>query len=100
VLVGGPIENGDVPAVWHDERAAVVDVVRYLAALGHRRIARVSGVTNFAHTEMRTDAFRSATEELGLPAEIVSTDFTPETGARVTRSPGTTRSSARSSTRR
>ena len=44
VVVGGPLEGDVVPSVWHDEAAAVAEVVRYLAALGHERIARVAGV--------------------------------------------------------
>ena len=63
----------------------MIEAVRYLAALGHRRIARVSGVAEFVHTEQRTRAFRDATRELGLDAEVVATDYTPESGARATR---------------
>ncbi len=37
VVVGGPVDDGVSPSVWHDERAAVVELVRYLAALGHER---------------------------------------------------------------
>ncbi len=63
----------------------MVEAVRYLAALGHRRIARVSGVAEFVHTQERTRAFRAATRELGLQAEVAATDYTPESGARATR---------------
>ena len=30
VVVGGPLEDGALPAVWHDERTTMVDTVRYL----------------------------------------------------------------------
>lgn len=85
VVVGGPVPGGVLPAVWHDEQSVVVEAVRYLAALGHERIAHVAGVGDFVHTMQRTGAFRSAMEELGLRPEIATTDYTPESGARATR---------------
>ena len=59
--------------------------MQYLAALGHRRIARVSGVEEFAHTAERTRAFNETVTALGLQAEVVVTDYTPESGTRATR---------------
>ncbi len=85
VVVGGPVDAGALPAVWHDEGSAVIDAVRYLAALGHEHIAHVAGVGDFVHTKQRMDAFRTAVEELGLRPEVATTDYTPESGARVTR---------------
>jgi DNA-binding LacI/PurR family transcriptional regulator len=85
VIVGGPLEDAALPAVWHDEASVAVEVVRYLAALGHRRIARVAGVAEFVHTARRTQAFREIADELGLAFEVVETDYTPESGARATR---------------
>jgi DNA-binding LacI/PurR family transcriptional regulator len=85
VVIGGPLEKALIPAVWHDEASAVVEAVRYLAALGHRRIARVAGLSHFVHTDERTRAFRESMQELGLEGEIVATDYTPESGARATR---------------
>ena len=63
----------------------MIEAVQYLAALGHRKIARVAGVSEFVHTEERTRAFRDSVRELGLEAEVVSTDYTPESGTRATR---------------
>jgi DNA-binding LacI/PurR family transcriptional regulator len=85
VVVGGPVAGGVLPAAWHDEASAVTEAVRYLAALGHVRVAQVSGVGEFAHTVERAAAFRRAVEELGLVGETVTTDYTPERGARATR---------------
>jgi DNA-binding LacI/PurR family transcriptional regulator len=85
VVVGGPVENGVIPAVWHDEEGVVVEAVQYLAALGHRRVAHVAGVAEFVHTVQRTQAFRRATRDLGLEAEIIETDYSAESGARATR---------------
>jgi DNA-binding LacI/PurR family transcriptional regulator len=85
VIVGGPLEGGVLPAVWHDEKAVVVDLVRYLAALGHTRVARVAGVAGFLHSTIRTAVFDEATRDLALSAKVISTDYTPESGARATR---------------
>ncbi len=59
--------------------------MRYLAALGHTRVARVAGVPAFVHSTVRTEAFEEVTRELGLSARVVSTDYTPESSARATR---------------
>ncbi len=85
VVIGDPFAGVELPAVWHDEASAMVEAVRYLAALGHRRIARVSGAAEFVHTAAANEAFRDAMRELGLHAEVVATDYTPESGARATR---------------
>ena len=85
VVIGSPLPGTVLPAVWHDEASVVVEAVQYLAALGHRRIARVSGVAEFVHTAVRTRAFRETVAALGLEAEVVVTDYTPESGARETR---------------
>jgi DNA-binding LacI/PurR family transcriptional regulator len=85
VIVGRPLPDGVLPAVWSDEAAMMSEVVRYLAALGHRRIARVAGPNDFVHTLARTDAFERIVHALGLMGEVVETDFTPESGARATR---------------
>jgi len=85
VVVGGPLENHAIPAVWHDEGQAVAEAVQYLAALGHTRVAHVTGVGEFVHTTQRAAAFRRVTSELGVEAEIVETDYSAESGARATR---------------
>ena len=85
VVIGGPLENRALPAVWHDEASVVTEAVQYLAALGHRRIAQVAGVSDFLHTRQRTAAFRGAAEDLGLSWEVVETDYSAESGARETR---------------
>jgi DNA-binding LacI/PurR family transcriptional regulator len=85
VVVGGPVAGSALPSVWHDESWALIEVVRYLAALGHTRIARVAGLASLVHTADRTAAFRQVTKELSVTASVVSTDYTPEAGARATR---------------
>jgi DNA-binding LacI/PurR family transcriptional regulator len=85
VVVGGPLENRVLPAVWHDEAAVIVEAVQYLAALGHQRIAQVTGVADFVHTVQRRAAFERATRELELDGDVVETDYSVDQGARATR---------------
>ena len=85
IVIGGPLPDCSIRAVWHDEAGAVEEAVRYLAALGHRRIARVAGVPEFVHTQERTGAFHAVTASLGLEAEVRYTDYSAESGAQATR---------------
>ena len=85
VVIGGPEGTGGLSAVWSDDAGALVDVVRYLARLGHERIARVAGVPEFLCTEVRTEAYLATMAELSLSPRVVTTDFMAESGARVTR---------------
>src|SRR5262245_14217189 len=85
VVVGGPVKNAELPAVWHDEASVVTEAVQYLVALGHGRIAHVAGVADFVHTTQRMGAFSSVTRELGVHGEVIETDYSAESGARATR---------------
>jgi DNA-binding LacI/PurR family transcriptional regulator len=85
VVVGGPLKDGELPSVWHDEASVVTEAVQYLVALGHGRIAHVAGVADFVHTTQRMGAFSSVTRELGVHGEVVETDYSAESGARATR---------------
>ncbi|GAB2800386.1 hypothetical protein GCM10027073_35640 [Streptomyces chlorus] len=65
---------------------AVAEAVRYLAALGHRRIARVCGPAGLGHSAIRAEAFDRTLAELGLHGgRHVETGFSGEEGARATR---------------
>ena len=85
VLAGSQRRKHSLPTIWQNEASVVVDAVRYLAALGHRRIARIGGADGFVQTENRTEAYLRTVRELGLPPIVVTTDFMAETGAHVTR---------------
>jgi DNA-binding LacI/PurR family transcriptional regulator len=85
VVIGGPEGTGSLSAVWSDDAGAVVEVVRYLARLGHERIARVAGFPEFLHTETRTQAFLATMAELSLSPQVLTTDYLAESGAQVTR---------------
>ncbi|MFC8195788.1 LacI family DNA-binding transcriptional regulator [Streptomyces sp. NPDC060006] len=87
VAVGHPSLTGGLTSVWTDDATAVTEAVRYLAALGHRRVARVGGAAALGHTSIRTAAFDEAARVLGLAgARQVATDFSGDAGARATRS--------------
>nr|WP_237506674.1 LacI family DNA-binding transcriptional regulator [Streptomyces sp. SID8380] len=85
VVVGHPSLAGPFPAVWTDDAVATEEAVRYLAALGHRHIARVSGPAELGHSAIRTETFTRTTEELGLTARTVVADFSADQGSRACR---------------
>ena len=85
VVLAGSRGQHALPTVWQNEAVAIAGAVRYLAALGHRRIARVGGADGFVQTANRTDAYVRTIAELGLVATVVTTDFMAGTGAHVTR---------------
>ncbi|MFD8641234.1 LacI family DNA-binding transcriptional regulator [Streptomyces zaomyceticus] len=87
VAVGHPSLTGGFPSVWTDDASAAAEAVRYLAALGHRRIARVGGPAGLGHSGIRAAAFEATMAELGLDGgRQVPTGFVGEEGARATRS--------------
>lgn len=85
VVVGDPGVAGGLTSVWTDDAASMREAVQHLATLGHRKIARVSGLDYFAHTRIRDEAFVEEAALLGIDAEILRTDYAPESGARVTK---------------
>lgn len=85
VVVGDPSIAQGLTSVWTDDATSMREAVRHLAALGHRRIARVSGLDALAHTGIRDIAFAEETAALGVEGTLLSTDYTPELGERVTR---------------
>ncbi|MFD9502841.1 LacI family DNA-binding transcriptional regulator [Streptomyces sp. NPDC060035] len=87
VAVGHPSLTGSFPAVWTDDATAAAEAVRYLAALGHRRIARVGGPVGLGHSAIRATAFAATMRELGLQeGRQIATGFDGSEGARATRS--------------
>jgi DNA-binding LacI/PurR family transcriptional regulator len=86
VVIGGPGHHGSLPGVWSDDASAMAMVVEYLAALGHRRIARVAGPPGMLHTELRSRAFDEVAARLRLESAVtMATDYTAEQGAQGTR---------------
>ncbi|MBB6118680.1 LacI family DNA-binding transcriptional regulator [Nocardiopsis algeriensis] len=85
VVLGGPGGTGALPCLYTDDASSVREVVRYLAALGHRRITRVAGPAEFLHTRDRTLAFEEATAGVGAAGDTVHADYTGESATRATR---------------
>lgn len=82
----GRCEWPGLPTVELDDRPAIVEAVRTLAALGHRRIAHVAGPQEFQHALRRRQAWQETLRELGLPeGPLCEGGFTAEGGARATR---------------
>lgn len=87
VVVGShPSPAGTAPSVWIDDSDATDTVLRYLHALGHRRIAHVAGRPEFEHTAMRIERVRDFAATAGLEsAESIPTDYSADAGAAATR---------------
>lgn len=85
VVVGDPSVAHGLTSVWTDDAASQREAVAYLAGLGHRRIARVSGLGSFAHTSIRDDAYVASMTQIGREPMLLATDYTPASGAEVTR---------------
>ncbi|MDL9978701.1 LacI family DNA-binding transcriptional regulator [Microbacterium sp. ASV49] len=86
VAVGDPSVAPGLTTVWTDDATSMREAVRYLAGLGHRRIARVSGLAALAHTRIRDDAFAAEMRARGLQPVLMRTDYSAESGAAATRS--------------
>ena len=73
----------DVAAVGSDNWNGGLQATRHLLALGHRRIAMITGPSAMLCSRARADGFRSAHEELGVavdPALVREGDFYVEEG--------------------
>ena len=70
-MVGDPSVAGPLASVWTDDATSMREAVEHLVNLGHRRIARISGVPTLAHTRIRDDAYRDAMLALGLESVVV-----------------------------
>jgi len=71
VVLGAAQGAGTLPAISSDSRAAADAVVGYLAARGHRRVARVGGPAWYWHSRLRRDAFEASAAAAGLAAYFV-----------------------------
>ncbi len=86
VVLGGPGRHARLASVWADDREAMLSLVEYLAAIGHRRIAHLAGMPAFQHTQRRMRALRDCARRLGLiDAVSIPTDFSDAQGAAATR---------------
>ncbi|MFJ6214135.1 LacI family DNA-binding transcriptional regulator [Streptomyces sp. NPDC092296] len=85
VVIGAPIGTGRLPSVWSDDSAAAHTALQHLAALGHRRVARVCGPAHLRHTEIRSAAIDRLAPALGMECTTVATDYSADEGAAAAR---------------
>jgi DNA-binding LacI/PurR family transcriptional regulator len=85
VVIGGPSGTGRLPYSASDDAGGMREIVRYLVAIGHRRIARVAGPDDLLHTLERTQAFAAELQQAGVDGETIGTDYTSSAGAWATR---------------
>ncbi len=85
VFVGHPSVTGSFPTVWTDDAAAMDAAVAYLVSLGHRRLARVSGLDDLSHVQLRDRAFLQAAQAHSASGRILVADFSAEGGRQATR---------------
>ena len=72
-----------LPSVGIDDRQAAADMTRYLLGLGHRRIGLIGGAASHIASRLRSDGFRDAMREAGVPVDdglMVPGDFTYRSG--------------------
>jgi DNA-binding LacI/PurR family transcriptional regulator len=80
VFVGDPSMTGGYTTVWTDDTTAMDAAVRHLADLGHRRLARVAGLPELSHVQIRDGAFLRALRRYGVCGQLVHSDFSAEAG--------------------
>lgn len=86
VMGSHPAEPGRTPSVWIDDAVVTTQLLEYLWALGHRRLAHVAGPGAYEHTARRTAALDDFARARGLDdAETITTDFSAADGADATR---------------
>ncbi|MDD0857851.1 hypothetical protein NHF46_08990 [Arthrobacter alpinus] len=67
VVIGDPAISDVYPAAFTDDRAAMVEALRYLMALGHQRIGRIAGPPELLHTLQRTEVYTQMMAASGEP---------------------------------
>lgn len=70
-------DKAGTPAVLPDDRQGQYDLVRSIAAAGHRRIAYVTLQPEIEATRLRIEGYRRALAETGLPfdADLIQTGY-------------------------
>lgn len=80
VFVGDPSMTGGFTTVWTDDTTAMDAAVQQLAELGHSRLARVAGLPDLCHVQIRDRAFSRALRRYGVDGGIVHADFSEQAG--------------------
>ena len=85
VLVGHWTGEPEFMSVVTDDGGPVRDAARRLLAMGHRRIAQVTGPGNLIHTRRRTAALVEACVAAGIEPVVIEGDYTEAGGLAQTR---------------
>lgn len=86
VVLGDVTQAGNYAVVSVDNAGAMRDSIRFLTALGHRHIGRVSGPPGLVHVAVRNQTFHAETEREGLSGTVIAGDFSIESGQQQTAS--------------
>ena len=78
VLCGGPHKGLSIPCVWTDQAGDAALIVDHLAALGHERIAHVSGPRSFVHERARQRGIRTAAARRGMSVTAAGGSYEPD----------------------
>jgi DNA-binding LacI/PurR family transcriptional regulator len=84
VLCGGPIKGSELPCLWTDHTADAKLIMEHLVALGHERIAHVSGPARFVHERVRRRGIRRAGRALGAAVQTLEVEYTGPQAAQAT----------------
>ncbi len=86
VIVGPALPEAYWPSVGVDDGPGIVAAVEHLVALGHTRIAHVSGPSEMVHGRSRRAAWATTLHAAKLPeSPCIEADFSAEAGAAATR---------------
>jgi DNA-binding LacI/PurR family transcriptional regulator len=82
LVLGDPLQTSEagVATLEVDNFEAVTLAVHYAVELGHRRIGRVAGPAQLAHTGVRTASFAEAIAATGATALNVTGDYSEQSG--------------------
>ena len=83
VVIGYPMPDVEVDVVRCDTNEAAYDIVKLLIALGHQRIAALTGPKQIVTATDRVDGYKRALNEAGIPIHdelIQYGHFSPEYG--------------------
>jgi LacI family transcriptional regulator len=70
VIIDHHSNPGDEPSVTATNRKGVLDAMRHLLALGHRRIGFITGRMDIACSQDRLQGYRDGLAEIGLPFDF------------------------------
>lgn len=85
LALGGTPGGAAVPSIPVDNATPVLEAMAALAALGHRRISRVSGPVRLGHTRERSEAFDRGLARAGLSGRSIESDYSARSGEAATR---------------